>query len=157
MMSWTMLEGLVDSVPTADLGIKADSSCCTHTHTHTQIKVNKRATSRGHVLPRISKLPKITIKVPREWIESMEPSALLSITLVVLRCHKTIDLHSTNSQNLFILGNLEIQGRTCPREVACLVTLTQMHYESIQTTIWVKLDAYIMRWWTWCCYNVEKI
>ncbi len=34
MMSWTTLEELVDSVPTSDLGIRADSSYCTHTHKH---------------------------------------------------------------------------------------------------------------------------
>ncbi len=52
-----------------------------------------------------------------------QPSALLSIALTLLRCHSTIDLCCTNSQNLVILGKLEILARTCPQKMVRLVTL----------------------------------
>ncbi len=35
----------------------------------------------------------------------------------------SIDLHSANSQNLDILGNIEILARTCPVKMARMVTL----------------------------------
>ncbi len=47
---------------------------------------------------------------------------VLSITLMELRYTK-INLCSANSQNLVILSNLEILGRTSPREEALLITL----------------------------------
>ncbi len=36
------------------------------------------------------------------------------------------DLHSANSQNLDILGNIEILARVCPVKMARMVTLSQM-------------------------------
>ncbi len=64
--------------------------------------------------------------------------ALYSVALVILRCHTTIDLRSTNSQNLVILVNLEILAMTSLWKIAHLVTLIYKHLLKIN---WIALKS----------------
>ncbi len=123
------------------------SSTGTHLRECGYDKVTRRDSSREHMLPRNSKLPKITgcwLFALRRTIASCistlesraDGSLCFQITLVVHWCHTTIVQRSTNNQHLVILVNLEILGKTCVQEVAFLVTSAYDSYWKLEIMVY---------------------